>query len=144
MAVFGFYRFYTAVALGALTFYFVWGRWWVWLLTSIAVRIIWVIAESQYASIQRDRDFRRHAYAFKQFTGPYGIRLINKAEKDTRIRHSLSEVFTDNRKKLQLAVDQLEALDALFRAGMRPEGDEYLLHDLKLKYGKHRLEDEKK
>ena len=49
-------------------------------------------------------------------------------------------MFTSNQKKLQKAVEQLEMMDTLFKAGMRPEGDEYLLHDLKLKYGKYRLE----
>jgi hypothetical protein len=31
-------------------------------------------------------------------------------------------------------------MDELFKAGLSPQGDEYLLHDLRLKYGRYRLE----
>ncbi|MFP4417608.1 MAG: hypothetical protein ACOC4C_00100 [Fibrobacterota bacterium] len=144
MFLFSFYRLYAAIGIGAASYFFLWRKWWVWVLTSLIVRIFWALAESWYASISRERDFRKHAYAFKQFAGPYGIRLVNKAENDARTRQSLSEVFTGNRKKLTRTVEQLEAIDTLFSAGMRPEGDEYLLHDLKLKYGRHRLETENK
>jgi hypothetical protein len=41
---------------------------------------------------------------------------------------------------LAAAVEQLEVMDTLFQAGMRPQGDQYLLHDLKLKYGRSRLQ----
>jgi hypothetical protein len=35
--------------------------------------------------------------------------------------------------------DQLVLMDTLFKAGMSPAGDDFLLHDCKLKYGKYRL-----
>ena len=73
---------------------------------------------------------------FKQQHGPYGIRIANKAENEWHIKKSLAEVFTTNIKKLHKAIEQLEMMDTLFKAGLRPEGDEFLLHDLKLKYGK--------
>ena len=84
--------------------------------------------------------FRAHASAFRQEFGPYGIRIINKAETQRHIRASLAEVFTPNPATLRRNVEQLEMLDTLFSAGLRPEGDDYLLHDLKLKYGRKRLE----
>ena len=87
-----------------------------------------------------DALFQRNCAEFKQLFGPYGIRIANKAEQDRQIKESLAEVFTVNRKKLTKAIEQLEMMDTLFKAGMRPEGDQFLLHDLKLKFGKHRLE----
>jgi len=86
-----------------------------------------------------DASYNAHAAEFKQLYGPYGIRIANKAESDRRIKISLVEVFTDNPKTLKKNVEQLEVMDTLFKAGMQPQGDEFLLHDLKLKYGKHRL-----
>ncbi len=143
MAFIKIYRFYFSVAVGALAFYAFGRRWWAWVLVALATRLLWAICESRYKAMVREKNFRKHAYAFKQFAGPYGIRLVNKAEKDSRTRQSLSEVFTGNQKELAKTVEQLETLDTLFQAGMRPQGDEYLLHDLKLKYGRHRLESEK-
>ena len=83
-----------------------------------------------------------HSAQFKELLGPYGIRMINKAEQDPGIRKSLSEVFTPDLKKLKSTVDQLEMMDTLFKAGMQPDADTYQLHDLKLKYGKYRVEKE--
>lgn len=108
---------------------------------SILVRLFWFLIERAFTRFNIEKNFKNHISEFKQHHGPYGIRIANKAENEWRIKESLSEVFTSNRKKLKKTVDQLEALDALFSAGMRPEGDEYLLHDLKLKYGKIRLEE---
>lgn len=84
--------------------------------------------------------YKKYHQQFKDLYGPYGIRIINKAESDSRVRNSLYEVFTFNKNKLKKNVEQLEMLETLFKAGMRPDGDEYLLHDLKLKFGKYRIE----
>jgi hypothetical protein len=101
---------------------------------------VWFYIESVSKKWGIDKNFKKHVSEFKQEYGPYGIRIINKAEKEWRVKASLAEVFTSDKKKLKKTVEQLEAMDALFSAGMRPEGDEFLLHDLKLKYGKLRLE----
>jgi hypothetical protein len=84
--------------------------------------------------------FRRHIADFKQQFGPYGIRIANQAEQDRRLKASLAEVFTDSIPALRTCVEQLEVMDTLFCSGLRPAGDQYLLHDLKLRYGKLRLE----
>jgi len=139
MFLLGFYRFYISVACGGAV-YFIWlHRWWAWLLTAILTRIVWFIIEMLTTRAQINRQFQNHASTFKQLYGPYGIRIINKAETDWSIKKSLSEVFTSNTTHLKKSVEQLEVMDTLFQAGIRPEGDEWLLHDLKLKYGKQRL-----
>lgn len=84
--------------------------------------------------------FKQNETEFKQLYGPYGIRLINKAETDWQTKKSLAEVFTNKKSNLKNTVEQLEVMNTLFQAGLKPDGDAYLLHDLKLKYGKHRLE----
>ncbi len=84
--------------------------------------------------------FKSHVTPFKELTGPYGIRLINKAENEHTVKESLAEVFTPNRKELQKVLEQLEVMDTLFKSGLRPDGSSYQLHDLKLKYAKHRIE----
>jgi hypothetical protein len=141
MVVLGWYRFFIAIAAGAAVYFVAFQSVWLWIAVTCAVRILWALAESAWRRRRRELDFRKHIYRFKQQLGPYGIRLANKAETDARIRHSLAEVFTGNRAQLKKTVEQLEVMDALFRAGMRPDGDEYLLHDCKLKYGKRRLEE---
>ncbi len=135
-----FYRFYLSVAGGALIFLTLLNSWWGWLGGSILLRIIWALVESKYNNLKTDKYFKQHSFEFKQLLGPYGIRMINKAESDQHIRKSLYEVFTPDIKKLQENVKQLEMMDTLFNAGLRPDSDTYHLHDLKLKYGKHRLE----
>ena len=56
------------------------------------------------------------------------------------LKRILQKFSPQTKKKLKKTVEQLEMMDTLFKAGMRPEGDEFLLHDLKLKYGKYRLD----
>lgn len=114
--------------------------WWMWLLGSISFRTAFFFAEKKYREIQINKWFEQHAYEFKQQYGPYGIRLINKAASDPSVKRSLAEVFTPDIKKLQETVKDLEMMDTLFSSGLRPDGDTYQLHDLKLKYGKYRLE----
>lgn len=134
-----FYRFFTAVIVSTgLCFLF--GTYWIWLPSAVLIRFIWYKVEKRFENKEINRLFQKHAPEFKQLAGPYGIRLINKAETDSSLKKSLAEVFTSDEKKLKEAVEQLEMLDTLFRAGMHPDGDSYQLHDLKLKYGRHRLE----
>jgi len=140
MWLFSFYRFYLSVLCGAIVYLFIIGNIWAGILSLFACRIIWFFIERIIKKIIISKDFNRHIAEFKQQNGPYGIRIANKAEKEWRTKESLAEVFTSNPEKLKKAVEQLEMMDTLFKAGMRPEGDEYLLHDLKLKYGKYRLE----
>lgn len=142
MFIFSFYRIIVSVLLGALFWFFIVRAWWSWVLVTILSRTIWYFVEHVLRSIQINKDFRIHETVFKQLYGPYGIRLINKSETDPSVRRELAEVFTNNLEKLVKTVEQLEMMDTLFKAGMRPDGDTYLLHDLKLKYGKHRLEKE--
>ncbi len=139
MFLFSFYRFYASVAAGAVVYFFFIQSVWLWILTTFVVRAAWFGTEMLIDKVRIDKSFSRHVSEFKQLYGPYGIRLANKADTDQRTKKSLAEVFTEDKKKLQKNVEQLEVMDTLFKAGMRPEGDEYLLHDLKLKYGKHRM-----
>ena len=137
------YRFYISVILGACV-YFVWfSTWWTWVGTAVLSRAIWMFIERWLHARRIEQSFEKHSYPFKQFTGPYGIRLVNKSESDRSVRITLAEVFTSDLKQLKKAVEQLELMDTLFKAGMQPDGDTWQLHDLKLKYGRHRLEHEK-
>jgi hypothetical protein len=129
-----------SVLLGALCWFVIFRAWWSWVLVTILSRTIWYFVEHVLRTIQINKDFRTHETVFKQLYGPYGIRLINKSETDFSVRRELAEVFTNNMIKLAKTVEQLEMMDTLFKAGMRPDDDTYILHDLKLKYGKHRLE----
>jgi hypothetical protein len=140
MWLLNFYRFYASLALGVAAAMFVVRQWWFGLLIFIIARTCWTLVELFIGRLKVNRLFKRHAYEFKQQLGPYGIRMINKAETDAAVRRSLAEVFTENEKNLRKAVENLEVMDTLFRAGMRPDGDAYQLHDLKLKYGKYRIE----
>jgi|WetSurMetagenome_2_1015567.scaffolds.fasta_scaffold43181_3 hypothetical protein len=135
-----FYRFYIALAAGAAAYFLFLPNLWISIAIAIAVRVIWLFAERFLEKLTINRSFEAHQTKFKELYGPYGIRLANKAESDASIRRSLAEVFTPNMKKLQEAVKTLETMDVLFNAGMRPDGDAWQLHDLKLKYGKYRLE----
>jgi hypothetical protein len=144
MWVLGFYRFFAAIAAGAAVYWTLYRSIWAWVVATLLVRLSWFAVELAAARLAVNRDFNRHIAAFRQELGPYGIRIANKAESDPRVKKSLAEVFTPGMKKLRKTVEQLEVMDTLFQAGMRPEGDEYLLHDLKLKYGKRRLERETK
>jgi hypothetical protein len=140
MFLFRFYRLYLSVLGGAIVFLTIIHSWWAWLGSSIFLRIIWSLGETKINNYRNNKHFEQHSYEFKQLLGPYGIRMINKAESDPQIKKSLCEVFTPDLKKLQETIKQLEMMDALFAAGMRPDSDTYHLHDLKLKYAKHRLQ----
>ncbi len=142
MFIFSFYRILVSILSGALCWFFIFHTWWSWILITLLSRTIWYAVEHTLIKVQTDKDFRVHETVFKQLYGPYGIRLINKSETDTAVRRELAEVFIRDMKKLAKTVEQLEMMDTLFKAGMRPDGDTYLLHDLKLKYAKHRLDNE--
>lgn len=144
MWLLSFYRFYIALFVGIISYFFLVRKWWLSLLITIFARLIWTIVEYVIKRIYINNTFKKYSYDFKQKFGPYGIRIINKGEHDYEIRKSLCEVFTDNEKKLSKVIEELEMMDALFNAGLRPEGDNFLLHDLKLKYAKERLKELKK
>lgn len=141
MWVFSFYRFYISVLCGVSVYLLLIKNIWISILAAFITRTVWYFFERFIKRYTIQRDYNRHIPEFKQQNGPYGIRIANKADKEWRIKESLAEVFTSNIKQLKKTVDQLEMMDTLFKAGMRPEGDEYLLHDLKLKYGKYRLQE---
>jgi hypothetical protein len=140
MFLLSFYRIYIAIAAGALAYFLIFPNLWLCLAISIAIRVLWLVIEQYLEKLAITRSFKDHQTKFKELYGPYGIRLVNKAESDAQVRRSLSEVFTPHLKKLRENVKTLETMDVLFNAGMRPDGDAWQLHDLKLKYGKHRLE----
>lgn len=139
MWVFNFYRMY--ICAGAAIAFSVGFKqpWWIGFLLTIFYRIVWLMIEKILVKRKINRLFEQYSYDFKQQFGPYGIRLINKAEEDWSVKKSLAEVFEPDLKKLQNSVSQLESIDILFKAGLQPQGDMYQLHDLKLKYGKYRL-----
>jgi hypothetical protein len=139
MWLLSFYRFYLCAAAGVLVYLVVARSLWPAILTALVFRTGWFLVERVVERVRRDSAFEAHESAFKQELGPYGIRLINKARTDPRTKRSLAEVFTADRRALRRTVEQLEMLNTLFDAGMRPAGDEYLLHDCKLKYGRARL-----
>jgi hypothetical protein len=140
MGIFSFYRLYFSLAAGAMCCLFAFRSIWIGLAAAAVSRTVWYLVERRIRKIRVDRWFEEHQAAFKERFGPYGIRLINRAESDPSIKNSLAEVFTPDLKKLKENVASLEVMDALFSAGMRPDGDAWQLHDLKLKYGKSRLE----
>jgi hypothetical protein len=139
MMVFYFYRFYAALCAGFLLYFFVTRNIFLSVLAAVFFRLLWLGMEKAFARIRISRDYTKHQAAFKQEFGPYGIRIANLAQAQWRVKASLAEVFCSRRDSLQKAVEQLEVMGALFKAGMRPEGDDFLLHDLKLTYGKKRL-----
>lgn len=140
MIVLNFYRILCSIFLGGVVYFLFRAKWWIWIVSSLAIRIVWFLIEKYIDRLHINTLFKQHESSFKQLYGPYGIRLINKAETDWQIKKSLAEVFTNNKKNLTSAVEQLEVMNTLFQAGLKPDGDSYLLHDLKLKYGKYRLE----
>ena len=140
MWLFSFYRFYTSLILGIAAGLFLIRAWWFGVIVAVVVRVCWGLIELVIENVRINRNFTAHSHAFKQELGPYGIRMINKAENDATVKKQLAEVFTGDERKLRKAVEQLEMMDTLFKAGMRPDGDTYQLHDLKLKYGKWRIE----
>jgi hypothetical protein len=144
MWIFSLYRFYASLCAGAAVYFFLIRSVWISLLAGVIFRSIWLIAERFFERLTINRDFKRHLYSFKQQLGPYGIRIANKAEEDWGIKKSLAEVFVSDPARLKKNVDQLTMMDTLFQAGMRPDGDAYLLHDCKLKFGTFRLEREHK
>ncbi len=140
MWLLGFYRFYASIAAGIVVYLFTGAGAWSAVGIAVVFRATWFGADRAWERYRVERDFKEHLQDFKNGLGPYGIRLANKAERDYHTRKSLAEVFTRDPGKLAKSVEQLEVMDTLFQAGMRPEGDQYLLHDLKLKYGRTRLE----
>ena len=140
MWLFSFYRFYISILCGVSAYLFFTGNIWIGILATMLIRISWHIIEQAIARYTIQRDYNRHIPEFKQHHGPYGIRIANKADNEWHTKMNLAEVFTSNPKKLLKTVEQLEIMDTLFNAGMRPAGDDFLLHDLKLKYGKYRLD----
>jgi hypothetical protein len=139
MWIIGFYRIILSLCCGILFWLFCIKSLWLALLAAIVVRVVWFAVERVVERIAVEKDFKRHVYSFKQQLGPYGIRLANKAEKDYGVKKSLAEVFTSNSARLKKNIDQLKMMDTLFSAGMRPDGEAYLLHDCKLKYGAYRV-----
>jgi hypothetical protein len=139
MWILSFYRLYISLFIGCAVAFFIMRTWWFGAIIAVVVRITIGIAESIAGKMSIERSFKAHAFMFKQELGPYGIRMINRAEKDAALRKSLAEVFVDDEKKLKKAVEQLEMMDTLFKAGMCPDADTWQLHDLKLKYGKCRI-----
>jgi len=139
MWIFGFHRMYLSIAAGIGSAFLLVHTWWFALMNAVIARVLIAVGEHLAGIISVNRAFRVHAYAFRQELGPYGIRMINRAEKDMRIRKSLAEVFTKSEKKLRKAVEQLEMMETLFKAGMSPDADTWQLHDLKLKYGRFRV-----
>ena len=140
MWLFNFYRFYCSLACGILQYFMLYRNIWAACAAIVVTRAAWYFIEQMFKKITIQKAYNKHVPAFKQLYGPYGIRLANKAETQWRVKESMTEVFTPDINKLKKTVGQLEVMDTLFQAGMRPEGDEFLLHDLKLKYGKYRLE----
>ncbi len=140
MFIFQFYRFFLSTALGIAIWLFFIHSFWVIIPVVIFTRIGWFLIEKMLRDINIKKWYTTHEVSFKELTGPYGIRLINKAESDAAVRNSLSEVFTPNLKELKKTTEQLEMMDTLFKSGLRPDGDSYQLHDLKLKYARYRLE----
>ncbi len=144
MWLLGWYRFYVSVFLGISLYIFFIRNIWICIACIVIIRTIWFFIELLIRRYKIQKDYNKHISDFKRQNGPYGIRIANKADNDWRIKESLSEVFMSNMKKLRKTVEQLEMMDTLFNAGLRPEGDEFLLHDLKFKYGKFRLENQNK
>ena len=144
MWLFGFYRLYISLCAGITCRIFLTKSIWLSILATLAVRVVWFTAERIVERMAVERDFKRHVYLFKQQLGPYGIRVANQADKDFRTKKSLAEVFVASPARLKKNVDQLTVLDTLFKAGMRPDNDAWLLHDCKLKYGTFRLQQQEK
>jgi hypothetical protein len=139
MWLFGFYRLYVSLCAGIAFWLFCIHSIWLSLAVLVAFRAFWFGVEKFIERILIGRDFNQHIYSFKQELGPYGIRLANRAEQDWHIKKSLAEVFVSSPARLSKNVEQLALMDTLFKAGMSPAGDDFLLHDCKLKYGKYRL-----
>ncbi|MFP4163996.1 MAG: hypothetical protein ACLFVE_08460 [Chitinispirillaceae bacterium] len=133
-----FYRFFVSVVI-SIAFSYLLDSVWIWLPIAVLIRFVWYRLERFFEDRKVKQLYDEHAPEFKQLTGPYGIRLINKAEKNPALKRSLAEVFTSDEKKLKETLKQLKMLDTLFSAGMTPDGDSYQLHDLKLKYAKYRV-----
>lgn len=139
-----FYRFYLSAIAAIAGYLFLIKKSWFGTILFVAFRGIYAAVEYLIGRYRTTASFTKQVSHFKQMYGPYGIRIANKAERDFRVKKSLYEVFTDDMKLLKKNVESLEMMETLFKAGLRPEGDDYLLHDLKLKFGRHRLEGVKK
>ena len=140
MWILSFYRAYFALCAGTAGYFFLKKSVWLSVAAAIIVRALWFAVERYIKRAIIERDYKRHVYEFKQQLGPYGIRMANKAENEWPIKKSLAEVFTSNTARLKKNVEQLQIMDTLFSAGMRPDAETYHLHDCKLKYGVYRLE----
>jgi len=135
-----FYRLFFSLLCGALFYYLWFHNWWIWILVTLVTRLLWFTIEIIIGHIQIEISFRQHAAEFRQLYGPYGIRIINKAETDWQTKKSLAEVFTNNITCLNKNVELLNVMNTLFQSGLKPDDDNMLIHDLKLKYGKYRIE----
>lgn len=144
MWLLGLYRFYLSVISSVLFYIFAVKSVLLSIFCFILFRGFWFVVEKYIGRMTVKRNFKKHIADFKQQLGPYGIRLANKAENDWTVMVNLAEIFTQNQNKLKKTIEQLEMMDTLFKAGMRPDQDALLLHDLKLKYGKIRLENMQK
>lgn len=140
MFLLGFYRLYISCAIAVAAYLLLSPPVWLCVAVLAGTRTAWFFAERGARNFLVNKWFETHSPRFKEQFGPYGIRLINRAENDSAVKKSLAEVFTPSLKKLAENVRNLEAMDAIFKAGIRPDGDAWQLHDLKLKYGKQRLE----
>jgi hypothetical protein len=140
MWILGLYRFFISAGAAVASFFLFLNSIWVSFGVFVLIRSVWFAIEQLLNRLQINASFNKHIAQFKQLYGPYGIRIANKAEKETHVKKSLAEVFTQKKSALKKTVETLEVMDTLFKAGLRPGGDEYLLHDLKLKYGKYRVE----
>ena len=140
MWIFTFYRLYCALVVGSLSYFLFVHSLWCVAGVAVLARTVWHLVERVVRKKRIAAWFDEHEGAFKEQFGPYGIRIINRAETDPAVKSSLAEVFTPHRAALRRNVDNLEAMDAIFKAGMRPDAETWQLHDLKLQYGKFRLE----
>lgn len=140
MWFFSFYRFYCSIVIAVIVTILLHASWWITIIISILVRSGILVIEHLIRRMMVNKLFMAHSSSFKQELGPYGIRMINRAEKDQQLRTSLAEVFVKSEKKLRKTVEQLEVMETLYKAGMRPDADTWQLHDLKLKYGRIQLE----
>jgi hypothetical protein len=134
-----FYRLYICLISALLSFFFLVHSIFLSLGIFIVLRALWWFIEWALERYQIQMNFNKFQGEFKNIYGPYGIRIINKAQNNFVTKKSLCEVFCTSPIKLKKAVEQLEVMDTLFKAGMQPQGDDYLLHDLKLKFGALRL-----
>ena len=138
MWIFSYYRLYSSLGVGIGNGLFAHSVW-IGIASCVGFRTLWFIGERLIIRVHINILFNKNLFEFKQLLGPYGIRMANRAQADFAVKKSLAEVFESNPHKLQKNIEQLEMMDTLYKAGMQPDPESYHLHDLKLKYGRHRL-----